>query len=108
DRAMRVSEEKRRRRHRQRGVRSEEKRARDQEKEPASLTREGRQHAGDEPEERKRERHDTKMRSRSSSHQSIQLIVDITFSYDWLVIESLRHFALVAQHGTFTAAARHA
>ncbi len=36
------------------------------------------------------------------------MMIAITFDYDGDVLELLRHFTLVAQHRTFTAAARHA
>ncbi len=36
------------------------------------------------------------------------MMINITKCYDSGVLEPLRHFVLVAQHGTFTAAARHA
>lgn len=49
------------------------------------------------------------MRRGASSLQSIPMMITITFSYDGgRVLEPLRHFVLVTQHGTFTAAARHA
>lgn len=43
-----------------------------------------------------------------TSLQSIRVIVNITKYYDREVLEPLRHFILVTQHGTLTAAARHA
>jgi DNA-binding transcriptional LysR family regulator len=42
------------------------------------------------------------------SFQSILLIRRITFRYGHSMLEPLRHFMLVAQYGTITAAARHA
>ena len=36
------------------------------------------------------------------------MMITITYGYAWSVLEPLRHFTLVAQHRTFTAAARHA
>ena len=49
------------------------------------------------------------MGSGRPSIQSIPMMIPIMNSYDARpVLEPLRHFTLVAQHGTFTAAARHA
>ncbi len=48
------------------------------------------------------------MVSAGPSVSSIVVRASIRFSYDACVLDSLRHFMLVARHGTFTAAARHA